>query len=135
MTRRLCLALLLCLPAWAGRFDLPEGKWGNQQRPGFQVVVGDAKSRGMSWDLDGLVLKGSYRVTSAVGAPHVLFHVDSLTADGQVAKSGSIGNIPVRPGDDVRSLWDWTEKGVKLTVQGEGEEQLTVELFKIVPRR
>lgn len=89
----------------------------------------------MSWDVDGLVLQGNYRVTAAMGAPHVLFHIDSMKADGQPAQTGSIGKIPVKPGDDVRSVWDWTDKGVKLTVQGDGEAELTVELVKSVPSR
>ena len=81
MRRRLFLGILICIPAWAGRFDLPEGRWSNQQRPGFVVTVGNARSRLMSWDMDGLVLKGNYCVTAAVGAPHVLFHVNSMTAE------------------------------------------------------
>ena len=126
---------LLIWPARAGRFDLPEGIWSNRQRPAFQVSVGDEKSHSMVWWVDSLKLKGSYRVTAAVGPPHVLFHVDWMTADGQPARQGRVGAILVKPGDEVRSLWDWTDKGLKLTVQGEGEQQLTVALLKSVPNR
>lgn len=135
MTRSLLLVFLVGLPARAGRLDLPEGGWTNGQRPGFQVTVGDAKGKRMTWDVDGLVLKGTYRVVSAPGPKQVLFYVDSMTADGTNVRSSSIGKVPVEAGGQVRSLWVWREKGFILTVQGKGGEQLTVLLPKSVPRR
>ena len=129
--RRLCLLLAMAMPALAGRFDLPMGKWSNQQRPGFVVKVGDEKSHAMSWQVDDLELRGTYKVTSAQGAPHVLFHLDGLSAEGKPVKAAKVGEVPVSLGGEVRSIWDWTEEGLRLTVQGENAEQLTVELKKI----
>ncbi|MBS2037595.1 hypothetical protein JST97_21590 [bacterium] len=129
--RKLLLVMLLALPALGGRFDLPEGKWSNQQRPGFVVTVGDQKTHAMAWQVDDLDLRGTYKVTSAMGAPHVTFHLDSLKAEGKPVKSARLGEVPVSLGADLRSVWDWTDNGLRLTVQGENAEQLTVELKKI----
>lgn len=121
------LLFLVLAPAWGGRFDLPEGHWSNHQRPGMRVDVGDAQSRSMHWDLDGLELKGTYRVTTAKGPLHVTFHVDSLTADGRPVKTQKIRDIGVAEGQDLRTVWDWQDGGgVKLTLfDALGETSIT----------
>ena len=129
--RRILCVLALALPALAGRFDLPEGKWSNGLRPGFVVKVGDEKSHAMAWQVDDLELSGTYKVTSAQGASHVLFRVDKLSAEGKPVKSAKVGEVPVALGGELRSVWDWTDKGLRLTVQGENAEQLTVDLKKL----
>lgn len=121
----------LTLPALAGRFDLPEGKWSNQARPGFLVKVGDSRSHSMVWEVDDLELRGVYKVTSAMGAPHVAFHVEQLSAEGKPVRSGKVGEVPVAQGGELRSVWDWTDDGLRLTVQGDNAEQVTVDLKKI----
>ncbi len=126
----LCL-LALALPTLAGRFDLPVGKWSNARRPGFLVKVGDQKSHAMAWQVDDLELRGTYKVTSATGAPHVLFHLTNLTVKGKPVKSAKVGDVPVALGGELRSVWDWTDQGLRLTIQGENAEQLTVDLKKL----
>lgn len=129
------LAFLLGTLVWAGPLDLPEGRWSNGQRPGFEVTVGDAKEKRMTWDIDGLVLKGTYRVTAAAGSQQVLFHIDSMTGDGEPVTSSAILNTPLKRGGEVRSVWVRTRKGINLTIQGEGGKPLTVVLSKSVPSR
>ncbi len=128
MIRWLLLGLLVALPTWAERLELPSGRWSNGERPGFEVRVGDASTKSMSWDIDGLVLKGHYQVARP---SLVLFRVDSMTADGQPATSGRIGAVKVRTGEQVRSSWDWSPKGVRLTVHGKDPQRLTVLLKKV----
>lgn len=128
MIRWLLLGALVAAPAWAERLELPSGRWSNGERPGFEVRVGDAATKSMSWDIDGLVLKGHYQVTDSAT---VLFSVESMTADGQPATSGRIGAVKVRPGEQVRSSWDWSPKRVRLTVHGKDPQRFSVLLKKV----
>jgi len=130
--RYLCFLLcLLIAPARAGRFDLPAGVWTNEQRPGFRVVVGETAHRKMSWDADGLLLEGVYKVTAARGPLHLLFHIVSIKVDGQPVDRGTLGKIKLAQGQDVSAIWDWTHDGVRLSILDRTEQHpLSFELRK-----